>query len=184
MPNPDFISEAKPGLFISYRRNESSYIVDRLRGELSRRCSSFQIFRDIDSIQPGQNFKQAIQQALHSCMVVLAVIGPDWAHATDAAGKRRLFESTDFVRAEISYALKNSLIVVPILTDRAIVPSRSDLPDDLWELSDLQALQLRSGDDFERDVNKLTFTLKQLTKQSSATSLKTLQPPPFGSLGW
>jgi hypothetical protein len=173
---------AKVNLFISYRRSDSSYVVDRLRSEIARKCPDINIFRDIESIELGTNFKQAINDALSQCVVLLAVIGPDWLHATDSSGKNRLFDPNDFVRAEIRFALEHNLCVIPVLTERADVPRPSDLPEDLSALPDLQILKLRSGDDFERDVDKLASTLGRFAKPSQYHE-KRKALPPFGSLG-
>ena len=60
-------------IFISYRREETAYpagwLYDRLRGRYTG-----QVFKDVDSIRPGDDFVQAITEAVASCHVLLALI--------------------------------------------------------------------------------------------------------------
>jgi hypothetical protein len=62
-------------IFISYRREDTQYpaklIYDRLRVQFPHK----QIFKDIDSLVPGDNFEQKIKNSLDSCDVLLAIIG-------------------------------------------------------------------------------------------------------------
>ena len=64
-----------------------------------------QVFKDVDSIQPGDDFVDVITTAVASCDVLLALIGVDWLTITDEHGRRRLDSPDDFVRLEIEAAL-------------------------------------------------------------------------------
>jgi hypothetical protein len=64
------------------------------------------IIRDIDTIEPGDDFVEVIGRAVASCEVMLVVIGKDWMSITDEDGRRRLDHSDDFVRREIEAGLK------------------------------------------------------------------------------
>ena len=44
------------GIFISYRREDSGLYAGRLRDTLSHHFGAEQVFRDIDSINPGERF--------------------------------------------------------------------------------------------------------------------------------
>ena len=59
---------------------------------------------DVDSLKPGQPFKDVIEAAIESIEVVLALIGHDWSTVTDASGQRRLDNPGDFVRLELATA--------------------------------------------------------------------------------
>ena len=55
------------GIFISYRREDSGPYAGRLRDTLSRHFGAEQVFRDIDTIDPGERFPRVIEQAVGSC---------------------------------------------------------------------------------------------------------------------
>src|SRR5215510_8475155 len=102
-------------VFISYRRDDSAGYAGRLHESLERRLGSDHVFRDVDTLQPGQDFVDAINQRLRECQVFLAIIGREWLDARDATGRRRLDQENDYVRLEISVALNRSqLLVVPV----------------------------------------------------------------------
>ena len=66
-------------------------------------------------------------EALSSCDVLLALIGPRWLNAQAAQG-RRIDDAADFVRLEIATALAGSITVVPVLLGGAAIPRPADLP--------------------------------------------------------
>ena len=67
------------GTFISYRREDAAGYAGRLRESLERRLGAARVFRDVDTLRPGQDFVQAIEARLADCAVMLAVIGREWA---------------------------------------------------------------------------------------------------------
>ena len=73
-------SSAKPfsGIFISYRRDDSSGHAGRLFDKLVDRFGKDRIFMDIDTIEPGEDFVKVIEEAVASCEVLIAVIGRSW----------------------------------------------------------------------------------------------------------
>ena len=109
-----------PGrIFISYRREETAYPAGWLYDRLAGRYGDGQIFKDVDSIQLGDDFVEVITRAVGSCDVLLALIGDRWLTITDQDGRRRLDDPDDFVRLEIEAALTRNVRVVPILVDGA-----------------------------------------------------------------
>ena len=112
------------GTFISYRREDAAGYAGRLRESLERKLGAARVFRDVDTLRPGQDFVQAIEARLADCAVMLAVIGREWAGARDLAGSRRLDEPFDFVRIEIAAALaRPEVLVVPVLVEGASMPT-------------------------------------------------------------
>ena len=83
------------GIFISYRREDSGPYAGRLRDVLSHHFGAEQVFRDIDSVDPGERFPRLIEQEVGSCDALLALIGPTWQSITDGAGRRRLDNPED-----------------------------------------------------------------------------------------
>jgi Hsp70 protein len=117
------------------------------------------VFMDVDSIQPGANFRKTIKGWVEECEVLLALIGPGWLDARDPkTNRRRLDSKSDFVRIEIGEALARGIPVVPVLLDDAEMPDVDLLPEDLKELVDRQAefVEYRTFDaDVERLIRKL-----------------------------
>jgi hypothetical protein len=50
------------GIFISYRRDDTRHVAGRLAGDLMDRFGAESIFRDIDSIDAGDEFPRAAGQ--------------------------------------------------------------------------------------------------------------------------
>jgi hypothetical protein len=88
-------------IFVSYRRGDTAGYAGRLADRLDEHFGENVVFHDIDSIDPGADFVEAIQRAVGSSEVLLAVIGKNWLTATDAAGQKRLQDPQDYVRMEI-----------------------------------------------------------------------------------
>jgi hypothetical protein len=146
------------GIFISYRREDSARWTGRLSEHLREQFGPESIFMDIDTIQPGADFTEALQTAVSSCDVLLAIIGPEWATVTDKSGKPRLEDPTDWVRTEIATALKRKIRVIPVLVGGASVPTTYLLPDDLDALALRQAHEL-TDKRWSYDVEQLVKTL-------------------------
>jgi hypothetical protein len=100
------------------------------------------VFMDVANIRPGLDFRKAIDQSLSSCAVFLSVIGVNWLDAKDLSGHRRLDDPADFVRLEISAALKRDIPVIPVLVQGASLPQPEQLPEDLRDLLYRNALEL------------------------------------------
>jgi hypothetical protein len=116
------------GIFISYRRRDAKHAAGRLVNHLRRTFDSDQLFLDIDSVDPGHDFKKAVSEKLQACEVLLAVIGPGWLSSSDERGTRRVDDPKDFARIEIESALARGIRVIPVLVDGASMPSEEDLP--------------------------------------------------------
>jgi TIR domain-containing protein len=146
-------------VFISYRRGDSEGQARALFIELSNVVGRQSVFMDVDSIALGRDFREALQERLASCDLMLALIGPGWLHAKDDAGSRRLDNPADFVRQEIATALKRNIPVTPVLLQGAQVPNQADLPEDLRDLAYRNAFEL-SHNRWESDVREMLSRLE------------------------
>ena len=154
------------GIFISYRREDSAGWTGRLSEHLRERFGAESIFMDIDTIQPGIDFTEALQKAVSSCEVLLAMIGPEWATVTGKSGKPRIEDPSDWVRTEIAAALKRKIRVIPVLVGGASVPTIDLLPDDLDALAQRQAHEL-TDKRWSFDVEQLVNTLPAARQKPS-----------------
>src|SRR5262249_44787183 len=125
-------------IFINYRRGDTKETADRLCEWLEASYGADQVFMDVDDIAPGRPWREAIDHAVGSSDLVVAVIGPDWLPEL----KRRSADENDFVRRELETALFRGVSVMPVLTEDARMPRSDELPESLAPLSEFQALQL------------------------------------------
>ena len=150
-----------PGIFISYRRQDSQSAAGRLADSLKERLPEATLFRDVETIEAGADFVNAINTALKSCGVLLAVIGPHWISIQDPAGGRRLENPNDYTRLELATALGRADVrVIPVLVDGALMPVAEDLPADLKALARRNALEL-TDKRWDYDISQLVATLRR-----------------------
>ena len=143
-------------IFISYRRADSKYVVDRVRDRLIEAYDEDAIFRDLESIPLGKNFSDVLKEATTTCDVMLVVIGPQWAGITDDQGNKRLFDPHDYTRLEVEAGLANQkILVIPILVMNARMPSLDEIPESLADLRFRNALSIRNDPDFTPDMQRL-----------------------------
>ena len=115
-----------PGVFISYRRDDSAGHVGRLYDALTARFGQSAVFMDIDHIKPGENFVDVLQRSIAACRVLLVVIGTQWLQRAHDGGPAGIDESQDFVRAEIAAGLTRDMLVIPVLVHGAAMPQAAD----------------------------------------------------------
>jgi len=144
-------------IFLSYRRDDSSGHAGRFYGRLCQHFGRDTLFMDIDTIAPGLDVVEAIENAVGSCDVLLAVIGRPWLACTAPQGHRRLDNPEDYVRLEIPTALERRIRVILVLVGGASMPRSTELPDELQPLVRRQALMV--GDHFHPDVHRLIAAL-------------------------
>lgn len=158
------------GIFISYRRDDSAGYAGRLYDRLAARFGSKQVFMDVEGIEPGTDFVDAIENAVGACAVLIVLIGDEWLSASDAAGKRRLDDPNDFIRLETATALTRQIRVVPVLVDGTPMPPTDSLPEDLRMLTRRQAVEI-SHKQWEASTGELIRTLERILEAPAA-------PPP------
>lgn len=155
-------------IFISYRRADTAYPAGWLFDRLAEHFGPEQVFKDVDSIQLGEDFAEVIAAAVASCDVLLVLIGDQWLTATGEDGDRRLFDPKDYVRLEIESALARDVLVIPVLVDGARMPRPGELPPSLAGLTRRQALEL-SPSRFDSDTSQLLRVLDQTITGTQAT---------------
>src|SRR5215471_11922820 len=167
-----------PGrIFMSYRREDTDYPAAWLYERLASHFSGNQVFKDIDSIELGDDFVEEITTAVQSCEVLLALIGLRWLTAADRDGQRRLDDPNDFVRVEIEAALTRGVRVIPVLVEGARMPRADELPASLAKLIRRQALEL-SPSRFHFDTQRLLKVLERtITRRQDEDAPQPDTPP-------
>jgi hypothetical protein len=147
-------------VFISYRAEDEPYGAALIDTVLAARFGPDRVFRDSRSIRPGDDYLVGILDQLGLCSTLLAVIGPRWLAAVDAAGRRRLDDGDDWVRRELAEAFDRRLRVIPVLLAGATMPQAGDLPAEIARLARCQYLQVHHRtvvEDLARLVDELSL---------------------------
>lgn len=164
------------GIFVSYRRDDTRQAAGRLADDLADHFGVAHIFRDIEGIELGVDFAQALNQALEACVVMLVLIGPRWLDIADAQGRRRLDDPRDWIRQEIATALRRGVRVVPVLIDGTALPHEDALSDDLKPLVRRQALEIADSR-WRGDLQRLVDTLARIPGLDRKRPLPPDPPP-------
>jgi hypothetical protein len=146
-------------IFVSYRREGGSGFAGRIEADLQRRFGQAEVFRDVDDLASGEDFVQGLERALDSCRVLIVVVTRSWLTATGESGRRRLDDPGDFVRQEISAALRRGVHVIPVLVEGASMPAEADLPDVLKPLARRQAHELADSR-WDYDIGRLADSIE------------------------
>lgn len=145
---------ASESIFISYRRQDSADATGRIYDRLVQRFDRKQVFKDVDSIPLGVDFRTHLDNVVGRCRMLLVVIGPSWLASTGPNG-RRLDDDDDFVRIEIEAALARDIPVIPVLVGGASLPAKGELPPSLGPLTYRNGILVRPDPDFHRDMDRL-----------------------------
>ena len=126
---------------------------------------------DVEGIEAGQDFVQAIEEQVRACDAMLVLIGPNWLTARDDAGRRRFDHLEDFVRIEINSALRFGKRVIPVLLQKAEMPRGDALPEALRPLARRNAFGL-THERFRTDAQGLIKALESALAEAEETRRK------------
>jgi len=164
------------GIFICYRREDSSGYAGRLYDQLVDQYGDDQVFIDVDTMQYGLDFVHQIETAVSGCAVFIAVIGKNWLTAIDEDGNRRLDNPEDFIRIEIKTALERNIPVIPLLVGGAKIPKADILPEDLQDITRRHAIEI-SDVGFRGNVKILNEAIKPYLPAPSPTNFSKGKKP-------
>ena len=133
----------KNGIFISYRHEGGSTIANIIYDELCHHFLIENIFKDVNSLRPGADFKEEIRKAINLSCCLLVLIDKTWAGQKDAEGNTRAFQKDDFVRFEIWTAIENGLAIIPLLFEGGQMPDSNHLPEDISLICTRHAYTIR-----------------------------------------
>jgi Caspase domain/TIR domain len=150
-----------PKIAISYRRSDSQDITGRIFDRLRQHFGRDSVFRDIDNIRPGIDFRVQISEALQTTDVLLVVMGPKWFGRAKGEGVR-INNEADPVRIEVETALQRNIPVIPVLVGNMRMPTTAQLPDSLKDLAYRHAVTVDGGRDFDHHLGGLIRALEGL----------------------
>jgi formylglycine-generating enzyme required for sulfatase activity len=152
-----------PKIAISYRRTDSD-ATGRIFDRLVQKYGKDSVFRDIDNIPFGIDFRKVVNDALQDIDVLIAIVGPNWRGARRFGGTR-INEPNDLVRIEVETALQRDIPVVPVLIGGVDMPKARELPGSLQGFSFRNAASIESGRNFDTDVERLMRSIDRLFEQ-------------------
>jgi hypothetical protein len=148
-------------VFISYRREDTAAHAGRLYDSMVERFGEGNVFMDVD-IEPGVDFVERITEAVSGCLVLIVVMGRNWATVAGGDGEPRIADPADFVRLEVETALRRPEVTpIPVLVSGARMPQAAQLPEPLQPLARRNALELSDGR-WRYDVGRLEEALDRL----------------------
>jgi WD40 repeat protein len=162
-----------PMISISYRRADSEAMTGRIFDRLASRYGKEAIFRDIDNIPPGIDFRVHINDMLRKTNILLAVIGPNWLGPSSDGAAERIHQESDAVRVEIETALRRRTPLIPVLIGNTTMPNSDQLPPSLKDFAFRNAVRVDTGQDFDYHMDRLIRSMDTLLSQ-------TPKPPPSG----
>ena len=170
-----------PKIAISYRRADSEAMTGRIFDRLIAHYGKEAIFRDIDDIPPGIDFRVHINQTLLKTHILLAIVGPQWLGMASDGSADRIQEESDPVRVEVETALRRRVPLIPVLIGTTKMPSSDQLPPSLKDFAFRNAVKVDTGQDFDYHMDRLIRSmdaiLEQAPKSSPSRETKTPTPP-------
>ncbi len=163
-------------IFIAYRRDDSQGFARSIHDRLALHFGQDAVFRDINDIEPGRPWEEAIDQALGSCEVFVLLIGRGWLEATDEEGNRRIDDPQDRHRREIETAIKRRIRMFVALMEDAHMPRRKELPqmsvghesEGLQMVPALHALRI-ADHAFDYGIEELITNIEKAAQQARVT---------------
>jgi hypothetical protein len=159
-------------IFLSYRRADTTDVAGRIYDRLVSSFGQASVFKDVDAIPLGVDFRVHLEQAVEKADVLLAIIGPKWLDIEEGDTKPRLEDPRDYVRIEIAAALQRGIPVIPVLVSGAAMPAEKHLPEALSALAYRHAAQVRPDPDFHNDMGRLIQGIQKLRSHMSSMPAK------------
>jgi TIR domain len=113
------------GIYISYRRDDASFLAGRLYERLLK--TGNKVFMDPDRSAHGEDLIRAINKAIESSDILIAVIGKDWLTSEPE-------NLDDHVYLELAAATNRNIPVIPVPVDGVSLPRYHELSDALKDL--------------------------------------------------
>ncbi len=153
-------------IFLNYRREDTAEVAKRIHEAFSRSFRKKVTFIDIEAIPPGLDYRKVILRSIDQSGVFLALIGPGWLGSVGKDGRRRLDALDDPVRSEIESAMLRDVTILPVLVGGAAMPAPDDLPASSRNLAYQNALSVRDGQNFDKDVDRVKDVVRGLLATS------------------
>src|ERR1700726_3259305 len=173
-----------PKIATSHPRAGSEGMAGRIFDRLIAHYGKDAIFRDIDDIPPGIDFRVHINQTLLKTHILLAIVGPQWLGMATDGSADRIQEESDPVRVEVETALRRRVPLIPVLIGSTKMPSSDLLPPSLKDFAFRNAVKVDTGQDFDYHMDRLIRSMDAILEQapksppSRETKAPTAPPKP------
>ena len=165
-------------IFLSYRREDTSWFATALFGHLEPSFPAGTLFMDVEGgIGAGQDFVRVIEEQVRACDAMLVLIGPNWLTVKDETGRQRLENPEDFVRIEVESALRFGKHVFPVLVHKTEMPRADAMPEPLKALARRNAVRL-THERFKSDAQGLIKALEGELAQADAARRQRMHRTP------
>ncbi len=155
----------KKKIFLSYRRDDIPGYVARLEDDLEHAFGAHRVFRDVEDIVGGSEWKDEIENNLHEAGALILIIGQRWGSIWEA----RSNDPVNFVALELQKARELGLAIIPVTMNSAQLPSDLDLGSVSW-LRDKQAYDISDKQGrWSSDVKGLISILENIESIGKAT---------------
>jgi len=154
LSNGHKVGPKSPKVFVCYRRDDSADVAGRVYDKLVETFGRPHVFKDVDSLRLGRDFRESIDKSVSSCDAFIAIIGRNWLDEV-SDGIRRIDDPTDPVRIEIESALARNIPVIPVLVRGSVMPKDTSLPSEIRALAFRHGVPVRRDPDFHTDVDRL-----------------------------
>lgn len=155
-------------IFMAYRQADDPGSVGRLFERLSADFGRWQLFLDIYSLRPGEDYTKQLDVALSRAELLIVVVGNNWL-VPGRDGKPRIGALDDTHRHELATAIQRGIPILPITIEGARMPASEDLPEDIAAFSKQQALAI-SHRHWHEDAQRLFETVYRLLPNHSHIS--------------
>lgn len=155
-------------VFISYRRADGQYAVGWLAQRLAMLATDPTVevaFRDGDLLA-GDDFHAALAEKVSECAILIAVIGPNWLGEREGQ-PNRILDPTDWVGQEITSALDEGTIIVPVLIDGALPVTAADLAPEHAALAKRNAKRFETEEDLDKILIDITKQLARVDEEQA-----------------
>lgn len=157
-------------VFLSYRRADSPGYVSKLEHDLENALGEKRVFRDVQDIQGGAEWKKVLNDSLEQAGALLVIIGPRW----EAIWTEREDKTSDYIVYELNKANDLDVPIIPVTLNGARLSREIDLGPIAWlkerQFYDISDKQGRWPTDLQGLVNCIS-SFESFQKNSQTTPI-------------
>ena len=163
----------KPSFFVSYRRKDYPDYAARIRDRFVTRFGRENVLIDFDSIPPAAKWKNFVSHAIANCDALIVIIGPRWL---ELLHEHSLDFDQDNVYFEITLAISQNKIIIPISMSESFIPIDTQLPPGIRPMLDFNMAIVDAGRRFIDDCNLVISAVEKVLNLNVPDTLLTKYP--------
>lgn len=115
-------------IFLSYRRDDNPGYVRQLQEDLQRYFGEDKVFRDVEHITGGQQWKEVLSDSLTKSVALVVVIGPRW----EQIWRERVNKEDDYIVFELNKARELGIPIFPVTINGTVLSDNLNLGSISW----------------------------------------------------